>query len=95
MALQKPIAHRKNREKIRATCKVLVERETETHYVGRTEHDSPDVDNQVFIKRDKTNVNRLEVGSFVSARVDRVTPFDLFATYVAPCTQPNECLNGA
>lgn len=85
MDLQKHIAHKKNIAKINTVCKVLVERETDIHYVGRTEHDSPDVDNQVFIEKNQTP--GIQAGSFVSARVARATPFDLFATYVpTPCT---------
>ena len=82
MSLQRDISRKKNMEKVGSLQKVLVERETATHYVGRTEYDSPDVDNQVFIEKSEKNTAPLTTGSFVLARVERATPFDLFAAYV-------------
>lgn len=73
MELQQEISAELNREKNGNTYKVLIDREDDEYYYGRTEFDSPEVDNEVIIK--KTAV--LEPGQFCMVRITETTEFDL------------------
>ncbi|MFY7849023.1 MAG: hypothetical protein ACOVSS_08175 [Bacteroidia bacterium] len=55
--------------------KVLIDRIEGEHYVGRTEFDSPEVDNEVFIP---ISGGYLRVGDFAQVRITSHTPYDLF-----------------
>jgi ribosomal protein S12 methylthiotransferase len=68
-----------NQEKIGKTYKVLVDRLEGGSYFGRTEFDSPEVDNEVIL----AGKDYLRVGDFVNARVVASTEFDLTAEVVA------------
>jgi ribosomal protein S12 methylthiotransferase len=61
------------------TLKVIVDREDEDFYIGRTEFDSPEVDGEVMIDKKK----KLTIGSFCDVKIEAAHPFDLFATPVA------------
>jgi ribosomal protein S12 methylthiotransferase len=76
MLLQQEISLEKNQEKIGETVKVLIDK-FEDCTVGRTEFDSPGVDNEVRIE-DEDEV--LEVGNFYNIRIDDATEYDLFGT---------------
>ena len=78
MELQQGISLELNQERIGKTYKILIDREEAGHYIGRTEFDSPEVDNEVLIQ----NGQNLKVGEFVTAKIDSVTEFDLYATPV-------------
>lgn len=73
MELQKKIALKKNREKIGKTLKVLIDDFYEGKYIGRTEHDAPDVDNTVIISSKK----KIQVGSFAKVRISNAKEYDL------------------
>lgn len=73
MELQQGISLELNREKIGQTLKVLIDREEGEYYVGRTEADSPEVDNEVLI-RTETN---LAIGAFCSVKITEATDYDL------------------
>lgn len=77
MKVQQEISFQNNQTKIGNTFKVLVDRKEGEFYVGRTEFDSPDVDNEVLIKAD--NENYISVGSFVNVKVNEASDFDLYA----------------
>ncbi|MCR4965249.1 MAG: 30S ribosomal protein S12 methylthiotransferase RimO [Bacteroidales bacterium] len=74
MKLQEEISLAFNEEKVGTTMKVIVDVEEEDFYVGRTEFDSPDVDNLVFISKDRP----LTIGEFYSVAITEATPYDLF-----------------
>jgi ribosomal protein S12 methylthiotransferase len=74
MQLQEGISFQINQTKIGQTLKVLVDRKEDGNYVGRTEHDSPEVDNEVIIQSDQTY---LRVGDFVPVKITDATEFDL------------------
>ena len=76
MDLQQGISLEINQHRIGETYKILVDREEGAHYIGRTEFDSPEVDNEVLISSDEN----LKIGEFVTAKVNDVTEFDLYAT---------------
>ena len=57
---------------------VIVDREEEDYYVGRTEYDSPEVDPEVLIAKDRF----LTVGDFCRVKVVEALPFELMAVPV-------------
>jgi ribosomal protein S12 methylthiotransferase len=76
MELQQGISLELNQAKVGKTYKVLIDRKEGGDFIGRTEHDSPEVDNEVILDGTK---NYLRVGDFVQAKVKSVTEFDLMA----------------
>lgn len=73
MAIQEEIALESNLGKVGQTLKVLVERESDGHYIGRTQWDSPEVDPEVLITKDIT----LSPGEFAEVTVTEALPFEL------------------
>jgi ribosomal protein S12 methylthiotransferase len=76
MALQQGISLDLNQAKVGKTFKVLIDRLEAGAFIGRTEYDSPEVDNEVILE---TKENYLRIGDFVNARITRATEFDLYA----------------
>lgn len=76
MKIQQEISFASNQKKIGSEFKVLVDRKDGEYWIGRTEYDSPDVDNEVLIKADKENY--LSIGSFVNVKITEATDFDLY-----------------
>jgi len=74
MALQEGISEEINAEKVGKTYKVLIDRMESGQYYGRTEHDSPEVDNEVIID---AGANYLRVGEFADITIESATAFDL------------------
>ncbi len=74
MSIQQEISFEKNQEKIGNTYKVLVDRKDENFFVGRTEFDSPEVDNEVLID---ATTNYAAPGSFVNVLINKAEDFDL------------------
>jgi ribosomal protein S12 methylthiotransferase len=79
MEVQQEISFDLNQKRIGQTYKVLIDRVEKDHFVGRTEFDSPEVDNEVLIS---AKDEYLRVGDFVQARVERAEDFDLYASLV-------------
>lgn len=75
MELQQSISLELNQQRVGQTLKVLVDRREEGAYIGRTEFDSPEVDNEVIIQTD----DYLRIGDFVNVVVQSATEFDLMA----------------
>lgn len=79
MELQQGISLEINREKIGKTFKVLIDRKEGGEFIGRTEFDSPEVDNEVIIASpDKY----LRIGDFANVKVSSATEFDLTGSVV-------------
>ena len=76
MDLQEGISLELNQKKIGKNFKVLIDRKEGGQFIGRTEYDSPEVDNEVLID---ANNHFVRVGDFVQAKVIDATEFDLFA----------------
>ena len=74
MALQEEISLELNQQKIDKEYKVLIDRLEGGTYYGRTEFDSPEVDNEVLINADD---HYLRIGDFVTVKVTDATEFDL------------------
>ncbi len=79
MAIQEEISYRKNQEKIGKVFKVLIDRKEGNYFVGRTEFDSPEVDNEVLIDAQE---NYLKIGEFAQIQVTAAEHFDLFGKLV-------------
>ena len=77
MEVQSNISYELNQEKVGKTFKVLVDRMEGDAYVGRTEFDSPEVDNEVIID---SNQSYLRIGDFVEVEIDSAEHYDLYAT---------------
>ncbi|MEZ4946570.1 MAG: 30S ribosomal protein S12 methylthiotransferase RimO [Cyclobacteriaceae bacterium] len=76
MDLQQSISLENNQKKIGNTYKVLIDRKEGGQFIGRTEFDSPEVDNEVLIDAKE---NYLRIGDFVMAKVTDASEFDLIA----------------
>lgn len=76
MELQSAVSEEVNRECIGKTFKVLIDRKEEGYYIGRTEHDSPEVDPEVLIeeKSDKS----LKIGEFYNIEIVGADEYDLY-----------------
>lgn len=79
MEIQQGISFDKNQEKIGRTFKVLIDKKDGEYFVGRTEFDSPEVDNEVLID---ARVDYATVGSFVNVQIDTAEDFDLYGHIV-------------
>ena len=75
MELQSQISWDLNQEKIGQTFKCIIDRKEGQYFVGRTEFDSPDVDNEVLIDATKFYV---KTGEFVDVKISDATEFDLY-----------------
>jgi len=80
MAVQQDISFKMNQEKIGKEFKVLFDRKEGGYFVGRTEFDSPDVDNEVLVKATDTNYIRL--GDFANVKISSATDFDLYGELI-------------
>lgn len=76
MEIQSQISWELNQKKIGKKFKVLIDRKRGNYYVGRTQYDSPDVDNEVLIR---AYTNFLRVGEFVDVKIIEASDFDLYA----------------
>ena len=76
MEIQSQISWELNQRKIGKNFNVLIDRKRGSYYVGRTQYDSPDVDNEVLISADSSF---LRVGEFVDVKIIDASDFDLYA----------------
>lgn len=76
MDIQAQISWDLNQEKIGKVFKCVIDRKEGEYFVGRTEFDSPDVDNEVLVEASK---HYLKTGDFVMLKVTDATEFDLYA----------------
>lgn len=75
MEIQSQISWELNQEKIGETFRCIIDRKEGNHFVGRTEFDSPDVDNEVLIDATKHYV---KIGDFVNIKITDASDYDLF-----------------
>ena len=80
MMLQQQLSLEKNQNKIGQTLKVLIDRQENGYFVGRTEFDSPEVDNEVLISEKNAN---LIVGEFYNAKITKADFFDIYADIIS------------
>ena len=79
MDIQQSISHELNQQKIGKTYKVLFDRKESGQFIGRTEYDSPEVDNEVIVDASRHYVR---VGDFANVRISDVSEFDLYGEVV-------------
>lgn len=75
MDIQAQISWDLNQEKIGNTYRCIIDRKEGEHFIGRTEFDSPDVDNEVLID---ANLHYVKTGEFVNITITDATEFDLY-----------------
>ena len=79
MDLQSSISWDLNQDKIGKVFKVLFDRKEGGYFIGRTQFDSPDVDNEVLVKAVDTYIR---IGDFLNVKIDKVDHFDLYGSLV-------------
>lgn len=79
MEIQQSISTRKNAEKVGKTFKTLFDRKEGGYFVGRTEGDSPEVDNEVLVDAKKHFVR---IGDFAEVRITEATEYDIYGEVV-------------
>jgi len=79
MNIQQGISYEKNQEKIGQTLAVLVDSKEGDQYIGRTQFDSPEVDNEVLIN---TPNQYLRIGDFVNVKIISASEYDLIGERV-------------
>lgn len=79
MALQERIALDTNEQKIDRVLNIIIDKEEEDYYIGRTEYDSPEVDPEVLVTKSKS----LRTGEFYNVKITGAQPFDLYAEIVS------------
>ena len=79
MEIQSQISWELNQSKIGQTFKVVIDRKEGEYFIGRTEFDSPDVDNEVLIDATKTY---LKTGEFTTVKITEAADFDLYGEVV-------------
>jgi len=75
MDLQTHISWELNQEKVGKTFKVLFDRKEGDYFIGRTEFDSPDVDNEVLVKATDSYIR---MGDFAKIKINKTDHFDLY-----------------
>ena len=75
MEIQSQLSWELNQEKIGRVMTCIIDRKEGQYFVGRTEYDSPDVDNEVLIDASR---HYLKIGEFTEIRITEATDFDLF-----------------
>lgn len=78
MELQAGISERLNRSLVGKTFRVLIDRQEDGYYIGRTEHDSPEVDPEVLVRSEK----ELKTGEFYTVTITGFDEYDLYADYL-------------
>lgn len=74
ISLQEKISFQLNQKKIGSVFKVMVDDEDDRYYIGRTEFDSPEVDDSVLISKKE----KLQIGEFYSVLIEKADHFDLY-----------------
>ena len=74
MRIQERISAEINEEKVGRTFKIMLDREDEDYYVGRTEFDSPEVDPEILVFKEQS----LNPGEFYNVNIEESQAFDLY-----------------
>jgi ribosomal protein S12 methylthiotransferase len=80
MELQSGISYELNQEKIGKEYDVLFDRIEGDYFIGRTEFDSPEVDNEVLVK--KNNTTYIRIGDFTKVKITSADHYDLYGDVV-------------
>ena len=74
MEIQQQISYEINQEKVGKIFNVIIDKETEDYYIGRTEFDSPEVDNEVLITKNK----QVKIGEICKTKITSCEDFDIY-----------------
>ncbi len=77
MEIQQEISAKLNQAKIGKTIRVIIDKIEKNYYIGRTQYDSPEVDNEVLINIEDADLN---IGSFYNVKIISSNDFDLFGS---------------
>lgn len=77
MEMQEEISRELNQEKVGTTIPVIIDRKEGEYFIGRSEGDSPEVDNEILITSDRN----IKVGEFCNIEVTSADAFDLYGKY--------------
>ena len=90
MAIQQEISAELLSKFVGTTQRVIIDREEENYYIGRTQYDSPEVDCEVLIEKEgdearkqggeKAREKQLKIGEFYTVTINKSEDFDLYAT---------------
>ncbi len=80
MALQQEISYKLNQQKVGQTYKVLFDRKEGEYFIGRSEFDSPDVDNEVLVKA--VGDTFVRIGDFANVKITEANDFDLYGDLI-------------
>ena len=80
MAVQEQVSKERNESLVGQTLTVLIDRREGDFYIGRTEYDSPEIDDEVLIDRRKTGSRTLRTGHFYQVRITSALENDLYGT---------------
>lgn len=80
MELQAGISYELNQARVGQTYKVLFDRMEGDYFIGRTEFDSPEVDNEVLVK--KSAENHVRIGDFAFVKIEKADHYDLYGSIV-------------
>ncbi len=75
MQIQQDISYQNNLKKVGNKFKILIDREEDNYFIGRTEYDSPEVDNEVLIEKSENNYM---IGEFYTIKITKADMFDLY-----------------
>ncbi|NOZ35803.1 MAG: 30S ribosomal protein S12 methylthiotransferase RimO [Chlorobi bacterium] len=78
MEIQQQISYEINQTKVGKVFKVIIDKENENYFIGRTEFDSPEVDNEVLINKNK----KLKIGEIYSVKIISAEEFDLYGELI-------------
>ncbi len=79
MSIQQQISLELNTNRIDQIMRIVIDRYEGEFYVGRSEYDSPEVDNEILIRTDSAN---LKIGEFYMAKITSASDYDLYAEIV-------------
>lgn len=79
MELQSGISYELNQEKVGKTFKVLFDKIEGDYFIGRTEFDSPEVDNEVLVRKDS---GYIRIGDFANVKITKADHYDLFGELI-------------
>ena len=85
MEIQSQISWELNQEKVGKTFRCLFDRKDGEYFYGRTEFDSPDVDNDVLVDATK---HYIKIGEFIDIKMDEAGDYDLYGTPVTKTEKP-------
>lgn len=79
MEVQQEISYALNQKKVGEVCMVLIDKKESDYFIGRTEADSPEVDNEVLIS---AKDNYVRIGDFCQIKITSASDFDLYGEVV-------------